>query len=186
MEEVPFTLSPLLTAFLSLFFVVLLAAWFFVVYRTTEDLETSSPPSSPSTDPDDLLPESIRDRLRLTPVRRAFNLGPNDTVDFDPSEFEREDVFARNKEEPNPSTDESAEQWPPSIQQIERERKTDSFDWGDLTEWDPDQADDPVGEADEDRDPALRDGSADTTASDGVNPEGEVSDVSPRRDERGD
>jgi hypothetical protein len=132
MEEVPFTLSPVLTAFLSLFFVVLLGAWLYVFYQTTPDEEPDERADASPHNPDDLLPDAVRDRLNQTPVRRAFNLGPDDVVDFDPSEFERDDVFDKVAvESDRPSTD-GSKKWPPSLEEIERERKTAQFDWNDV------------------------------------------------------
>jgi len=132
MEEVPFTLSPVLTAFLSLFFVVLLGAWLYVFYQTTPDEETSEQVDTPPQSPDDLLPDAVRDRLNQTPVRRAFNLGPDDVVDFDPSEFERDDVFDKVAVESGGSSPSGSKKWPPSLEEIERERKTAEFDWNDV------------------------------------------------------
>ena len=132
MEEVPFTLSPVLTAFLSLLFVVLLSAWLYVFYQTTPDEETGERAGASPQRPDDLLPDTVRKRLNQTPVRRAFNLGPDDVVDFDPSEFERDDVFDKVAVEPGRSSTDDSKQWPPSLEEIERERKTAEFDWNDV------------------------------------------------------
>jgi hypothetical protein len=134
MEEVPFTLSPVLTAFLSLFFVVLLGAWLYVFYQTTPDEEPDERADASPHNPDDLLPDVVRDRLNQTPVRRAFNLGPDDVVDFDPSEFERDDVFDKVAVKSDRATTEGSKKWPPSLEEIERERKTAEFDWNDVPE----------------------------------------------------
>lgn len=129
MEEVPFTLNPVLTAFLSLFFVVLLGAWLYVFYQTTPDEVRGEEANAPPQNPDDLLPDAVRERLNQTPVRRAFNLGPDDVVDFDPSEFERDDVFDKVAVQSDRSSTDGSKQWPPSLEEIERERKTAEFDW---------------------------------------------------------
>jgi hypothetical protein len=134
MEEVPFTLSPVLTAFLSLFFVVLLGAWLYVFYQTTPDEELGERTEPSPQNPDDLLPDAVRERLNQTPVRRAFNLGPDDVVDFDPSEFERDDVFDKVAVKSDRATTEGSKKWPPSLEEIERERKTAEFDWDDVPE----------------------------------------------------
>lgn len=134
MEEVPFTLSPVLTAFLSLFFVVLLGAWLYVFYQTTPDEETVERDDPSPQRPDDLLPDAVRDRLNQTPVRRAFNLGPDDVVDFDPSEFERDDVFDKVAVTSDRSSTDGSKKWPPSLEEIERERKTAEFDWNDVSD----------------------------------------------------
>jgi bifunctional DNA-binding transcriptional regulator/antitoxin component of YhaV-PrlF toxin-antitoxin module len=162
MEEVPFTLSPVLTAFLSLFFVVLLGAWLYVFYQTTPDEETDAGDDTSPQRPDDLLPDAVRERLNQTPVRRAFNLGPDDVVEFDPSEFERDDVFDKVAVESDGSSTDGSKKWPPSLEEIERERKTAEFDWNDV----PDDLS-PDSSATTDGSPvdAEEDGPADETSS---------------------